>query len=76
MRLNGQQALGVGMYASTPRGRRQETPSRHKIGRRMFLFTQAGESRELCTWGLHESYGISGLVFEWYGTMVAVSAPL
>jgi len=40
MRLNGQQTLGVGMYASTPRGRRQENPSSHNMGRR--ILTQDG----------------------------------
>jgi hypothetical protein len=36
MRLSGQKTLGVGIYASTPRGRRQETPSSHDMGCRNF----------------------------------------
>jgi hypothetical protein len=36
MRLSGQKTLGVGIYASTPRGRRQENPSSHDMGCRNF----------------------------------------
>ena len=58
MRLNKQQTLGVGIYASTPRGRSQENPSSHNMGCRFLL--RAGGSKEfLGSWinsgAIHEA---------------------